>query len=254
MKQFKITYLNAFAFNYYFMSKEVIVAGIDGSGKSTTISDLVDRLSSNYVVAHSGRPSYVDGPSMNQRNYLFENSISSIDKMHEIGDELKSKSAIALANIVNVALWRRRHEKIIKHYNPDIIFSGRHRTIDSAVYSTYYFPLAAELPHSMRTSIAEGITKTGQPDLFVYLDISPETAVKRIESRIEKENKKTGVVRPKWKHMHENVEDLKYLKKDYERILNRCKKLGWNIHTINVEESPQNEVADRIEELIIGRI
>jgi len=236
------------------MPFEVTITGIDGSGKSTTISDLVDRLSPHYVVAHSGRPSYVDGPDMNQRKYLFESSISSIDRMHEIGDELESKSAIALANIVNVALWGRRHEKIIKYYNPDIIFSGRHRTVDSAVYSTYYFPLTTQLPHTMRTSIAEGITKTGQPDLFVYLDIAPETAVKRIESRIEKENLKPETIRPKWKHMHENPEDLECLKEEYERILSRYKNLGWNIHTINVEESPQNEVVDKIEELIYKRI
>lgn len=232
------------------MSLEVTVTGIDGSGKSTTISYLVDRLAKDYVVAHSGRPAYIFGPEMDQRKYLFENSINSIDKVNELGDMIESKTAVAMANIVNVLAWGRRHKKIIKEYAPDIIFSGRHRTIDSAVYSTYYFPGTSNLPHTMRTTIAEEITRTGQPDLLVYLNITPDAAVRRINDRIEKENQETELVRPKWKHMHENPNDLEMLKKEYEKILRYYDKLGWNIQVIDVEKVSQNEVVDKVEKLI----
>lgn len=229
---------------------DVTITGIDGSGKSTTISHLVDKLASEYVVAHSGRPSYIVGPDMDKREYLFESSLGLIDRMHGMGDKLESRTAIALANIVNVIMWCERHNKIVKDYNPDIIFSGRHRIIDSAVYSVYYFPLANKLSHNMRTSIAEKIISADESDLLIYLDITPEISVQRIENRIEVENKKTGLVRPKWKHMHENPEDLAYLRHEYELVLGHYDELGWDIRKINVEEMSQEDVVDIIEELI----
>ncbi len=102
----------------------------------------------------------------------------------------------------------------------------------------------------MRITIAEEITKTGQPDLLIYLNITPDAAVQRIENRIKKENQEIGLVRPKWKHMHENPKDLELLKKEYEKILKHYDQLGWNIHVLDVEKLSQNEIIDNVEMLV----
>jgi thymidylate kinase len=228
---------------------EVTLIGIDGSGKSTTISDLADSLSQEYIVAHSGRPAYICQPNQ-KRKYLYEKSIKFIDGFHGFMDELNSKTGIAIANGINVIAWKNRHEGIIKDFNPEVIFAGRHRTIDSAVYSSYYLPFMNLIKDIPRFEFIEKITKTGQPDLLIYLQISPETAVARIDKRIEKEKAISKVKRKKWKHMHENVKDLGMLKEKFEVILDYYCPKGGSLITLDVEKISQKEVVAIIENKI----
>ena len=63
------------------MIYKVSITGIDGCGKSASISEVVKGLASDYSTAKIGRPTYVSGPEINEgRIYLFSGLNKEIDE------------------------------------------------------------------------------------------------------------------------------------------------------------------------------
>ncbi|VVB82399.1 Thymidylate kinase [uncultured archaeon] len=226
---------------------DVTLIGIDGSGKSTIISDLVDSFSKDYVVAHSGRPAYVSGPNIERKN-IYKRSIKLINKGHNFADSLNSRIGVAMANALDVLEWKRRHEGIIEEYNPKIIFAGRHRAIDSVVYSSYYLPFTNFISDKNKFGIIESLTGKVNSDLLFYLQLSPETAMARIDKRTEKE--KLTSDKPKGKHMHENLRDLTKLRNKFEKILDYYCSTRGEVIVVDVEKNGQKESVSIIENKI----
>ena len=84
------------------MTYRVSIFGIDGSGKSSTCSGLVNKLSQQNYVAKTGRPTY--HIQNNKKEYLFEKTLKFIDKAHSFSDNLGHKSGVLVSNALNVLL------------------------------------------------------------------------------------------------------------------------------------------------------
>ncbi|MGV8086679.1 MAG: hypothetical protein ACP5N1_03540 [Candidatus Woesearchaeota archaeon] len=235
------------------MVYKVSITGIDGSGKSTSISKLVDLLSPQYLTAKIGRPTYISGPKDPQnREYLFTNLNKRIDGLHTFADNLENKLGVASVNIFNAFIWSLINRKVFSEYNPEIAIYGRDRIVDPAVYSTYYFPFTKKWSSEVRLNIARTISRAKSSDTLIYMDVNPQIAVERIEKRIEEEKKKSGIDRKKWRHMHENLQDLTNLKHYFTEALDYLYGHSeMDIHTIKVDDKNLQQVADEMKQIIL---
>jgi thymidylate kinase len=233
------------------MTYKVSVTGIDGSGKSTSIAKVVDNISKEYLTAKIGRPTYVNGPNMNQKQYLFTNLNNTIDKAHSLADNIESKLLVASVSSLSRFAITHIENGVFSKFNPEVTIYSRDKIVDPAVYSTFYFPFTKKWSAEIRINIAKNIQFNTKPsDTIIYLDIDPKIAVERIEKRIEEEKTKSSD-RNKWKHMHENVENLSSLRHFYEEALSHMeKKFNTEVITINVDNNTLNEVSSKIEDII----
>lgn len=202
------------------MTRKFSITGIDGSGKSSAISGVVQELGNKYKIAKIGRPSYVAGKGISGGiKYVYRNFEKNIDEMHEFFDRTNSKIAVASVNALYGFIWPAISRNIIEKYEPEIAIYGRDMIIDPAVYSTFYFPLSEKINSKKRLKIAKIIINPEMADCIIYYDIDPSVAIERIEKRIIDENIWQSSVRKKWRHMHENKKDLGKLREQYENTL-----------------------------------
>lgn len=238
------------------MAYRVSVTGIDGSGKSTVISEVVNELFEDYLIAKIGRPTYISGKDIpSGRKYLFESLNKKVDAMHKFADNLEKRLAVAWVNTFNSFVNSFINKQVLKKFNPEIVIYSRDRIIDPAVYSTFYFQFTKEWSSQTRLKLAQAISRSKTSDMVIYLDVNPIIAVERIEKRIEKEKKKSNVDRKKWKHMHENVQDLTNLKNNYSNALDYFQNyLNVDIRTIDVNKKNLEKVVAEIELIIRKKI
>ncbi len=228
------------------MTFRVSVSGIDGSGKSTSISDLVSKLSKEFCVAKVGRPVYIE--KNRERKYLYEGLINTLDKVHEFMDKNKSKTGVLMASCLNVLVQPSLEQKIIHKYKPDIIITSRDMSLCPAVYITYYLPLSKKIPTELRLKIFNSFRILGLPDLLFYLDIEPSVATNRISKRINEEKSGLKTERAKRYHMHENSKDLSELREYYLESIKILKSKGYNVMYICTSSLKREEVVNRMAE------
>ncbi|HEY9702677.1 MAG TPA: hypothetical protein V6C58_09540 [Allocoleopsis sp.] len=230
------------------MTYKISVTGIDGSGKSTSVAKVAEKLSKHHTVGKVGRPAYVCGPEI-QKKYVCSNLNKTIDAIHNFSDNIESK--LLVAGVSAVSRFAITYiENNISQYNPEVTIYSRDKIIDPAVYSTFYFPFTKKWPVNLRINIAKNIQISRICSTIVYLDIDPRLAVERIEKRIEQE-KKHSSDRNKWKHMHENVEELSSLRNYYFEALEHMeKKFNTEIITIKVDDKSLDQVSSSIETII----
>jgi thymidylate kinase len=232
------------------------ISGIDGCGKSTSMSNVIDALSKEYLIATIGRPTYIAGQEIPEgKRYLFTNSTNTIDKLHTFNDNLEFRYGVAFTNILDGIRLSYINKKVLSGYNPDIIIYGRDRILDPAVYSTVYFPSTKKLSIESRINLAKAITGFEPADTIIYLNIDPDIALERIEKRIENEKAQTGLKRKKWKHMHENLRDLTILKQYYAETLDYLYHHSTSdIKIIDVNSTSLKQVSTNIEQIIREKI
>lgn len=229
------------------MTVRVSVCGIDGSGKSTSISDVVNNLSANYSVLKVGRPMYYQ--SGGTREYLFSRTTAAIDNLHAFFDAFQMRGGILIANAINVLLQPLLESRLIRKLNPDITIASRDMSICPAVYAPYYFHKSIWLPIKQRMEFFGAIRRGGYPNLVVYLDTDPMIANERISERIKQEED-ASTERAKWRHLHENPQDLKALRETYQETLPIIQSLGVKCAIIETTSKPREEVVSEIQRSI----
>jgi len=237
------------------MAYKVSVTGIDGCGKSTAISKVVDELASQYLIAKIGRPTYISGPEVpKSREYLFTGLNKGIEGVNTFASNLENRLGVASVNIFNVFLWSLINKRVFSKYNPEITIYGRDRIIDSAVYSTCYFPFTRKWSSDLRLKIAQAISRAKFSDTIIYMDVDPKVAVERIEKRIEEE-KKSEINRKKGWQMHENLRDLTNLKHYFAEALDYLYgHSNIDLHIIKVNNKSLQEVANEMAQTIFDKI
>jgi len=225
------------------MTYRISVIGIDGAGKSTVVSETIKKISNQYKILKTGRPIYIE--EAGKRKYFYENTTKGIDKIHGYFDDIGIRAGISLANSINVFIQPTLESKMIRKHNPDITIASRDMTICPATYATFYHPNTKKLTQTQRLNLFNNFRKMGYPNLITYLDINPKEAVKRINKRIEEEQKfKKETDREKWKHLHETENGLRELKGYYENALEYLVNAGEKIVKINASQSFDNVVEE----------
>ncbi|HLE06006.1 MAG TPA: dTMP kinase [Candidatus Nanoarchaeia archaeon] len=178
--------------------------GIDGSGKSTQ-----KRILKKYLESTGKKVILTEEPTNNP-----------------IGQEVKKllkKDAYTWVEAILFAADRALHyEETIKNNKHRIIICDRYK------HSTYAYQSAMGLDKKWLTCLNSQVP---EPDLTIYLDVTPETAIKRIHHR--------GIKAIKY----EELELLRKVRKNYLSYKSKTFKI------INSEKSIK-EVATEIQKII----
>ena len=232
-----------------------VVTGIDGAGKSTTTSKVIDRLQGEYRrIAKPGpsRPVYTVVNEKKTHYYSF--LIKVIDFLHGLADKTQSRTLISGVNSLNVVLNGRFAEPTLtRMISPDLIIGARDFYSDPIVYSNFYFPHLAKKPIHKRIDFIRFLTGADFRDVMFFLTVPAEEATERIASRIAQERKNPySSEREKWNHMHERPDILASLQMAYFDVLHALRERAPHMYVYEIDTSShtQEEVTDFITETI----
>jgi|Deesub1362B_J571_1020462.scaffolds.fasta_scaffold04426_1 thymidylate kinase len=223
----------------------VNVTGIDGCGKSSAIKAANDYLKNQQIAV---KVRYI--PVDYFDSYFFSFPEQKLERIWLWGDRHKIKFISAIAFSLSTLLcnfsfwlhkfsWRKKFE---------VLITERDSVVDALVYFDFYFGWIKKiLPLSYQTQIRLKKLLEGLPDILIYLEVDPQTALSRIEKRLEEGEKK------KTRHLHEDQPTLLKLLDFYDQILPLAKKekKEMEIVKLNTQTTPAKEVGKKISEIII---
>jgi adenylate kinase len=220
------------------MKHKILFAGIDGSGKSTCMDLLISRLQSRYSIMKIGNydPYFFHKgerkPAIKYRYYKI------MDYIRPIAKKCHFYSIFLIFNFT--------YKFIISKYleffkESDIIIYDTDTLLHPAVYITYHMPFSKVIKSSLRLRICSVLFGSKRNFSIFYLDTDPEVAMKRIHKRAE-----TGVDI----HSHENIRDLKTLKKEFDSMVEVASENGFEIFKINTNERNLDEVVKEVQTLL----
>lgn len=220
---------------------KVSITGIDGAGKSTTLAMVVDDLKQdNRIAKATNRPVYsvIEG----KKEYHYRRLIGLIDLLHGVADRTQNPNYVCAINAMHVVLQGRVIEPTLIHrVQPTLVLGARDLLVDPAVYAVCYSPRLAGKKMSDRIAFLERLTGTPYRDLVFFLTVPPEEAVSRIERRIVSENASLDKIeRPKWRHMHENPQQLSLLQCEYYHALEELQRRS-SVKIIPIDTSTMNQ-------------
>lgn len=224
----------------------VVVTGIDGSGKSTTVEKVVNNIGGELRIIKPGpsRPVYsvVDG----KKQYHYRELIRMVDALHGFADRLGNSNCVCAVNAFHVLVQSRIVEpRLTETIKPELVIGARDSLIDPAVYAIFYSPKLASLDIPSRISFLERLTGASFREIIFFLTINGQEAVNRIDNRMRVEQKDTSQVeRAKWRHMHETMSNLDRLNQEYCQVIKEVQRRSRaKVFEINTGLLPQDEVA-----------
>lgn len=220
------------------MKHRVLFAGIDGSGKSTCMDSLISRLQSRYSIMKIGNydPCFFyrgeKRPAVKYRYYRIMDYLRPIAKRYHFYSVF--------------LIWNFTYKFLISKYlevfkKSDIIVYDTDTLLHPAVYITYHIPFTKKINSGLRLRICSLLFGSKRNFSIFYLDTEPEVAIKRIHRRAE-----TGVDI----HPHENIVDLKTLKREFDNMLEVASENGFEIFKINTNEKSLEEVVKEIHAIL----
>ncbi len=211
------------------MSTEVAIIGIDGSGKSSNIVQTANYLGEEYSVVVLGWKSIAYIKS-GQICYL---SSQSADKCPSYLERLSFLSARTRAT-----WYRLRKGSLIKGLNSTFCIEDRDLILDPSILAIPYLPIFRKVSISARVRFMKAITWGRLSDVYVYLDISAQSAFERVCLRHKREGKKLS--------SHENLQHLRQLSSEYEFGLAFLQESNIPVCRVNTEERTVEECSREI--------
>ena len=202
------------------MSYKTSIIGIDGSGKSSTISLLDENLGKKYSVRTVKRYTS-DTTGLDEDDRAFGNFMAVLDKVSLFGDRKNSKLLVKIPYALHIVLLNEHEKRAEKKYDPDIMLFERDMFIDPLVYSSFYCPFISKIDLEKRASVLRRILRMERPNDVNLIDISPETAIERIDKRCKELKAAGNITRVKndGRHLHENPQDLPKIRDAYFRVM-----------------------------------
>jgi thymidylate kinase len=199
------------------------VIGIDGSGKGSNINACIRLLYPKYssLVLGWKAVSYIN----KGRVYSL---LDKSTRRHEIvvPDPLYQSPSVSERLLIS---WHRlRKRSLIKSLQPFYCFEDRDLVVDPLILAVSYLGVLRGLSISTRIRCMRLVTGGRLSDCYVYLDVKPETALKRIKKRHQLEGKKLS--------KHENLADLRLLQDQYEKVLDYLHAQHVPVIRINTED------------------
>jgi thymidylate kinase len=218
---------------------KILFAGIDGSGKSTCLDFLIDKLDRQYRIVKIG-PS---GPFLycnGTKKKMFDNFLYSPAGFAAAFYENRYSRGVFIAfrflcNLIVAQYLKFRPEA-------DLIMHESDTLLHPAVYITYYVSWAKRLSAGARFSLVHRIFGPRKNFVIFYLAADADTAMERIKRR------------DTTFHRHENVHDLKILKTELDAVVNVALEKGVEIVKIDTNGRSQESVCEEIAGIVEQRL
>lgn len=213
------------------MSRFIVIEGLDGSGKATQTELLYERLKNmGEKIKKISFPNYDDPSSSLVKMYLN----GELGTLNEVG-------CYAASSFYSVDRYASFHKYWKEPYeNGDIILADRYTTANM-VHQT------SKIERDKWDTFTDWICdfefnklELPEPDLVIYLDMSPEISERLLSKRYNGDEKK--------KDIHEKNED--YLKACRKAAKFSAEKYGWNVISCDNKIEPLS--VDKISEKIFA--
>jgi thymidylate kinase len=219
------------------MKQRVLFAGIDGSGKSSSLDWLISNLQKEYriiKVVNGDGSLVVDG----EKQLVFKRFYRLVEWVRPRAKKYHFYSYfLALKYLYKFVVI-----KYVERFGKcDLLMFEIDFLLHPAVYVTYHFPWTGRISSKGRLRIFTGLFGSKGKSTIMHLDIEPAEAVRRIHERGEE-------VQP-----HENVDDLTKLHAEFDRVVAAARSIGFYIHTISARLS-QAEVVAEAEQVLRERL
>lgn len=199
---------------------KVSILGLDGAGKSTTVSYFTQSFFREFSIVKLGRSAYYFDKETGEKKPLFTKLLKRVDKVFEKFEKKHSKIGIAFASIFYIIAVRWMEFKVIRSIKPDIIIASRDISIDALIYVDYYLKIAKLLPKVLKRFIINLFSLfPKKSDLIIFLELDPAESMKRIKKRESKEKIDPSVLRKKSRYRHENITSLTEIANNYNEYL-----------------------------------
>lgn len=216
------------------MGKIIVIEGLDGSGKSTQLEMLKQKLNSQNTPFK-----YIKFPD-------YENDSSALVRMYlagDFGDKPSDVNAYAASSFYAVDRYANYKTNFKEFYdNGGVILCDRYTT-SNAVHQ------ASKLDKDQVDSYLEWLydfefnkLKIPAPDVVIYLDMPIEISQKLMSNRYSGDEGK--------KDIHEK--DVDYLHHCRNAAIYAAEKLGWNIITCAKDDKPRTieSISDEIYQIV----
>jgi hypothetical protein len=214
------------------MNSKVLFAGIDGSGKSSCMEAVIERLESEYnilkisnydpCIFYKGKKT----PAFKFKTYSILNYIRPISvkyKFFRIFLLINFTYKYVLSKYLEIS---KKSNFII--YETDLL-------LHPVVYITYHFPYSKLLNKTLGFKLVSLFFGSKKKSIIFYLDTKSEIAMDRIRKR-------GNEIDP-----HENLEDLENLRLEFNKVLQVALDCGYEIYRIDTNKKNLNAVVDEVQ-------
>lgn len=180
------------------MTFRVGILGIDGSGKSTLVAGLEQRLSISCSVM-----------SIGQRVTLHSNAGERVDLLGALPQVSHTLQHIFRNMQRHWAL--QRLPSLLKQYRPDICLEDRDSVIDFCALITAHIPPLRSITPRRRVTIFLTLTRRSLADMYLYLRLPTAVADERIQGKLQQTRRLRAY--------HETPHLLERVAQEYPRFL-----------------------------------
>jgi len=218
------------------MKLKVLFSGIDGTGKTTCLDLVADRLQSQHRVLRVGGTAYFLA-FQGVKEPLISRKLQ--HRIHRIGSAARRVHLYGVYLVFNF-LFKFGSSKYFQFARTaDVVMFEADTLLHPAVVITYHFPRLRRLSPKWRFRATSALFGSPRGSLIVYFKADPEVSVDRI---CQREIREGTAVQP-----HENVEDLKMLEREFEAVLQVAAEAGYDIVRVDTNERSAEQVANTVE-------
>jgi thymidylate kinase len=218
------------------MKLKVLFSGIDGTGKTTCLDLVVDRLEADHRVLRVGGSAYFLSFQGVREPLISRKLQRRIFGIGRVADRVHLYGIYLIFNFLFKFISSRYFQFSRK---ADVVMLETDTLLHPAVVITYHFPWLRRLSPKWRFRTASALFGSRRNTLIVYFEADPAVSVQRI---LQREILSGTEVQP-----HENLEDLKMLEQEFEAVLRVASEAGYDVVRVDTNERSAEQVAKEVE-------
>ena len=215
---------------------KVLIAGLDGSGKSTSLNLLVKRMADRHRVLRLGSNReprmFFRGQDCPALRVGLSERIASVRR---VACKARLYRVFLACNFAFKYILARYLERFA---GADLIVYEADRLLHPAVYVTYHVPTSRRFGARTRFRLLRALFGSRTNLLAFYLEIDPEVAVQRIHAR---GGERAG---------HENYEDLRALESEFGEVLDAAVDSGLEVVRLDSGRRTPEEIATEMARVV----